>query len=197
MAKKSLRFKDSSEFAWQGFELRHPDPWSPGSLKGDWKAGSVRFDDRLRVRMELEWKEAPEDSKVSPMIDRFVESLARTAKKERSQLQVRREGTPPWLEVGGQAEYFVWEALETVHTLALFSSASKYLSGLIDRPDSASVCKWHECFRGNFLDKFILRFRPGRRCVDVKDDDLVDFPFIEDPHGIDWISNVAWTAEFH
>jgi len=116
-------------FAWHGIQLTVPNEWNPGKIAGEHNNGSVRLDDAQTVRLELEWKDARGDDRVSQIVDRYIEGLAKNAEKQKSRLQVQRTAECPDLSLPRMqnVEYFVWEAQTTVHTLACYSPESDRL----------------------------------------------------------------------
>ncbi len=126
---KQLTYKTWVPFAWHGVSMTVPSEWNPGKITGDEKSGSVRLDDSQMVRLELEWKEARGDKRVTQIIDRYVDGLAQNAKKEKRSLQVNRNVQLSGLEnlQLESPEYFVWESGNTIHTLAGYSSETDRL----------------------------------------------------------------------
>ena len=123
---KTLRFSDWSTFAWYGIQLRVPSSWNPGQLIGDPTSGNARLDDAEIVRMEIEWKDARGDDRVSELLDRYTEGLAKEAEKRKRPLRVERHLSLEGLDLENlqPAEYFAWETGSRVHALACYSAKS-------------------------------------------------------------------------
>ena len=126
---KSLRYSDWSLFGWHGLTVEVPQEWNPGKITGDFKAGSVRLDDPTLARLEIEWKDARGDQKVAPVVDRFVDGLSQSARKEKKKLDVERTPDAGWLELpdAGSPVVFAWQAEYRIHALAFYSSLSDRL----------------------------------------------------------------------
>lgn len=126
---KTLTYDSYSPFAWQGIRLTIPSEWNPGKIAGEAISGEVRIDDSRIVRLELEWKDARGDDRVAQIVDRYIEGLAKNAKKQKSHLRVDR--SPEMLDLNLPAmksiQYFIWESRFTVHTLACYSPVSDRL----------------------------------------------------------------------
>ena len=123
---KRLRFDQWVPFRWHGVCLDIPEEWNPGKILGDPKSGNVRLDDAEMIRVELEWKHASGDSNVEPIVDRYIEGLAKTAQKEKHALNVERGSDV--LDLEGlpfeSITYFRWRSSFDVHTLACYSDLS-------------------------------------------------------------------------
>ena len=126
---KHLSYDTYSPFAWQGIRLTIPYEWNPGKIAGEAISGEVRIDDSQIVRLELEWKNARGDDQVAQIVDRYIEGLAKNAKKKKSRLRVDR--SPDTLDLDlpqmKNTQYFIWESRFTVHTLSCYSPASDRL----------------------------------------------------------------------
>jgi hypothetical protein len=126
---KYLSYDTYSPFAWQGIRLTIPYEWNPGKIAGEAISGEVRIDDSQIVRLELEWKNARGDDQVAQIVDRYIEGLAKNAKKQKSRLRVDR--SPETLDLDlpqmKNTQYFIWESRFTVHTLSCYSPASDRL----------------------------------------------------------------------
>lgn len=113
-------------FRWHGVCLDIPEEWNPGKIIGDPKSGNVRLDDAEMIRVEVEWKSADGDSRIEPIVDRYIEGLAKTAQKEKHALNVER-GTDT-LDLSqipfDNVTYFRWRSSFDVHTLACHSPLS-------------------------------------------------------------------------
>jgi hypothetical protein len=113
-------------FRWYGVSLDIPEEWNPGKILGDPKSGNVRLDDAEMIRIELEWKHASGDCNVEPIVDRYIEGLAKTAQKEKHALNVERGSDT--LDLKGlpfeNITYFRWRSSLDVHTLACYSDLS-------------------------------------------------------------------------
>ncbi len=126
---KNLIFDEYVPFAWHGIGLTIPSEWNPGKISGEANSGEVRLDDSQIARIELEWKEARGDDRVEQIVDRYIEGLAKNAKKQKSRLRVERNPKAIDLDLPAMqnTQYFVWESRYTVHTLATYSPASDRL----------------------------------------------------------------------
>jgi hypothetical protein len=136
---KRLRYAHWVPFGWHGIRLDIPAEWNPGKIVGDRKSGSVRLDDATTIRMEIEWREAHGDNRITLIVDRFVEGLAKTAQKQKTGLHVERNAECPGLNLPDMhpMEYFIWESDARVYTLTCYSSASDRFLFLriMGRPD--------------------------------------------------------------
>ena len=84
--------------AWQGVRIVLPDDWEPGAFSGDWGGGHLRIDERLEPRLVVRWlpKESTDklfrrassrQAAIDELADNYLESLERTHKKKRRELQ--------------------------------------------------------------------------------------------------------------
>ncbi len=126
---KSLRYSDWSLFGWHGLTVEVPLEWNPGKISGDFKAGSVRLDDPTLARLEIEWKDARGDQRVASLVDRFVDGLSQSARKEKKKLDVERTPDAGWLELPDAVTpvVFAWQAEYRIHALAFYSMLSDRL----------------------------------------------------------------------
>lgn len=126
---KALRYSDWLPFRWHGIQMQIPSEWNPGKLVGDRKSGNVRLDDQTIPRVELEWKSAGGDDRVSLIVDRYVEGLQREAKKNNHKMRVDRSATCDGLSIPDvrNVVYFTWQSQFLVHTLACYSPVSDRL----------------------------------------------------------------------
>ncbi|MDA0747566.1 MAG: hypothetical protein O2954_13680 [bacterium] len=126
---KTLRPSSWSTLGWHGISLNIPADWNPGKIVGDEKAGEMRLDAPTTIRLELEWKEARGEERVGLIVDRYVESLAKNAQKEKKALEVERTPANEWLNLPDMrsVEYFTWKTDSQVHTLACYSPSSDRL----------------------------------------------------------------------
>ena len=126
---KNLAFDTYVPFAWQGIGLAIPSEWNPGKISGEANSGEARLDDSQIARLELEWKEARGDDRVAQIVDRYIEGLAKNAKKQKSRLRVERNPQAIDLDLPAMqnTQYFLWESRYTVHTLATYSPISDRL----------------------------------------------------------------------
>ena len=126
---KQLKYSAWTLFGWHGIGIEIPAEWNPGKIGGNAKSGSVRLDDATAIRMEVEWREARGDDRVGLIVDRYVEGLAKNAQKEGRKLRVERGAECPGLDLPEMraVEYFEWESVSQVQTLACYSEASDRL----------------------------------------------------------------------
>ncbi len=126
---KNLAFDTYVPFAWQGIGLSIPSAWNPGKISGEANSGEVRLDDSQIARLEIEWKDARGDDRVAQIVDRYIEGLAKNAKKQKSRLRVERSPKAIDLDLPAMqnTQYFSWESRYTVHTLATYSPVSDRL----------------------------------------------------------------------
>ncbi len=126
---KSLRYSDWTLFGWHGLTLEVPLEWNPGKITGDSKAGSVRLDDSTLARLEIEWKDARGDKRVAPIVDRYVDGLTQSARKEKKSIHVERTHDAGWLELPDVCSpvFFAWQAEYRIHALAFYSKSSDRL----------------------------------------------------------------------
>ena len=126
---KPLRYSDWSLFGWHGLTLEVPLEWNPGKISGDFKAGSVRLDDPTLARLEIEWKDARGDERVAPIVDRFLDGLAVSARKGKKSVDINRSPDAGWLDLHDACSpvSFNWHAEYRVHALAFYSPPSDRL----------------------------------------------------------------------
>ena len=114
-----------TDFGWQGIYLRVPEDWNLGRVSGDYNSGYARLDDAEIVRAEIEWREgkgkAKRSLRVSEIVDRYVESLEKKARKEGTTFAVKRRAKflrdKTWLEESDY-ETFTWDADFRAYNLA-------------------------------------------------------------------------------
>ncbi len=125
----TLNYNSWMPFCWYGIRMQIPAEWNPGKLVGDRKSGNVRLDDQTIPRVELEWKAAGGDERISLIVDRYVEGLEKEAKKNNQKMEVDRSATCPGLSLAEMRNtvYFTWRSQFIVHTLACYSPASDRL----------------------------------------------------------------------
>ncbi len=117
--------REWADFGWQGIYLRVPEDWNLGRVSGDYKSGYARLDDAEIVRAEIEWREGKGQAKgrlrISEIVDRYVESLEKKARKEGTTFSVQRRAKflkdKTWLE-GSDYETFTWDADFRAYNLA-------------------------------------------------------------------------------
>ncbi len=126
---KRLRYSDWTLFAWHGLKLEVPLEWNPGKITGDSNAGSVRLDDPTLARLEIEWKDARGDERVAPIVDRFVDGLAQSARKEKKRIDIDRSPEAGWIDLPDARSpvFFSWQAEHLVHALVFYSPPSDRL----------------------------------------------------------------------
>jgi hypothetical protein len=126
---KNLTYTSWLPFAWQGVQLKVPADWNPGKITGEANNGGVRLDDSHIVRLVLEWKEARGDDRVTQIVDRYIEGLAKNAEKQKSKLKVERTTHITGLNLPEMqnVEFFTWESNFIVYTLACYSPLSDRL----------------------------------------------------------------------
>jgi hypothetical protein len=136
---KNLSYDAWLPFAWHGVQINIPAEWNPGKITGEANNGGVRLDDSHIVRLELEWKEARGDDRVTQIVDRYIEGLAKNAEKQKSKLRVQRSATINGLDLPNMkhVEFFTWESNFIVYTLACYSPLSDRLLfvRIMGRPD--------------------------------------------------------------
>jgi hypothetical protein len=119
-----------TEFGWQGIRLRVPDDWNLGRMEGDHRSGYVRLDDAEVVRAELEWRPAKEPGRepVTALVDRYVDSLEKKARKAGMAFTARRRARflkdRSWL-ADRECETFTWEADFRAYNLALNTGSGR------------------------------------------------------------------------
>ena len=126
---KPLRYTEWTLFGWHGLTLEVPLAWNPGKITGDFKAGSVRLDDPTLARLEIEWKDARGDERVAPIVDRFVDGLAQSARKGKKRIDINRNPDAGWIDLPDARSpvFFAWQAEYSVHALAFYSLPSDRL----------------------------------------------------------------------
>lgn len=103
--------------------------WNPGKITGDFNAGSVRLDDPTLARLEIEWKDARGDERVAPIVDRFLDGLAQSARKEKKRVDINRNPDAGWIDLPDARSpvLFAWQAEHLVHALVFYSPPSDRL----------------------------------------------------------------------
>ncbi|MGD2174016.1 MAG: hypothetical protein PVJ27_01330 [Candidatus Brocadiaceae bacterium] len=94
-------------FGWQGINLTVLSEWTLVSTRGDRRAGYVRLDDERRARLELRWEKTDRLTPPSRGVDRYLDKLQKSARKEGTDLSVQRNlrlARPP----GKDVECYRW-----------------------------------------------------------------------------------------
>lgn len=113
-------------FAWQGFQIEHPEDWAPALISGNRQEGYVRIASPDDLSLQIRWKKHPQDSKsLSKLLPGYLRQLERDSKKTKtkftSRIDGRDEGTwrYQWKGAGNGTGSLLW-----FHDRAFFIEAS-------------------------------------------------------------------------
>ncbi len=68
-------------FAWQGFQLDHPDDWAPAVLTGNRSEGYVRIASTTRFSLQIRWKKADKAPDLSVKLTPYLDKLAKDTRR--------------------------------------------------------------------------------------------------------------------
>ena len=102
--------QETQLFGWQGLTAIVPVSWNLAHFGGNAANGDLRIDDEEGPRLELRWQTPDKTIDLDRSIEKFLQSLARSAKKRGAKFQV---DTPPKLVSKGrkrkaQLVQFAW-----------------------------------------------------------------------------------------
>lgn len=68
-------------FAWQGFQIDHPDDWAPALISGNRQEGYARIASPEAISYQVRWKQSKKNTDLRRTLDEYLARLARDAKK--------------------------------------------------------------------------------------------------------------------
>jgi hypothetical protein len=77
-------------FAWEGFSFTHHEDWAPVALTGSRTEGYARLQGPGATGIQVRWRKTSSSTDLEKALDRYVELLARDAKKAKAPLEVER-----------------------------------------------------------------------------------------------------------
>lgn len=86
-------------FAWQGFQIEHPDDWAPALISGSRQEGYARIASPESASYQIRWREAKKNSNLRRNLDEYLSKLAKDAKKLKTKFNSHIE------EVDGKLHY--------------------------------------------------------------------------------------------
>jgi hypothetical protein len=78
-------------FAWQGFEINHPEDWAPALISGRRDEGYVRIASPEVLSYQVRWKSSKKGSELRRSLDEYLRKLERDARKLKVKFQSRVE----------------------------------------------------------------------------------------------------------
>ena len=82
--------RNLKSFGWQGINITVPEDWELVATGGDAESGYLRLADSHRVRLEARWEPARGSKKASEAVGRYLKRVRKKAKRQRTELSVRR-----------------------------------------------------------------------------------------------------------
>jgi hypothetical protein len=134
-------------FAWQGFELNHPDDWAPVHLSGTRAEGYARIASSGLKAFQIRWKTARSAPDLQARLRLYFERLSRDAAKAREAF--KREITPE-----GDALDYRWKGAGQGRGAILYSEACRrvfFLEVVGGRKDSL-LPLWQQ-LRSSFVSR--------------------------------------------
>ena len=74
-------------FAWQGFQLEHPDDWAPAVLTGNRSEGYARIASPTRFALQVRWKAAAKAPELRSRLDPYLDRLSRDTLRAKGSFQ--------------------------------------------------------------------------------------------------------------
>lgn len=68
-------------FAWQGFQIEHPDDWAPALISGTRQEGYARIASPETASYQIRWREAKKGANLRRNLDEYLAKLSKDAKK--------------------------------------------------------------------------------------------------------------------
>jgi hypothetical protein len=78
-------------FAWQGFQIEHPDDWAPALISGQREEGYARIASPEAVSYQIRWKQSKKNADLQRTLDEYLARLARDAKKLKTKFKSETE----------------------------------------------------------------------------------------------------------
>jgi len=101
--------RDLKRFGWQGIGLTIPKGWELVSTRGDYRTGYAGLADDKNVRLEMRWDSAQGTAEPSDAAARHIQALRKEAKKDQTDIAVRRDVKLVSLQ-GKEIECYEWRA---------------------------------------------------------------------------------------
>jgi len=96
-------------FGWRGISLKLPQNWELGAIEDSEEKGSFKFNDFKITRVELEWRKIRQVFSLEKIVNRYIETLQRKARRAGLKLEIKRNlKIAPFKETVG--EFFYWKA---------------------------------------------------------------------------------------
>ncbi|OIN95753.1 hypothetical protein AUJ66_08285 [Candidatus Desantisbacteria bacterium CG1_02_38_46] len=113
-------------FGWRGISFEIPQNWELGAIQDSEEKGSLRFNDLKITRLELEWRKERQVFSLEKIVNRYIETLRKKAKRTGLELEIKRDLkiTPLKEKVG---EFFYWKADYQSYNLISYCFRSSYL----------------------------------------------------------------------
>lgn len=68
-------------FAWQGFQIEHPDDWAPALISGNRQEGYARIASPDAISYQIRWRDSKKGTHLRRSLDDYLLKLGRDAKK--------------------------------------------------------------------------------------------------------------------
>lgn len=78
-------------FAWQGFQIEHPDDWAPTLIAGQRTEGYVRIASPEALSYQIRWNQVKRGYDAKRSLDDYLAKIARDAKKLKTKFSSRVE----------------------------------------------------------------------------------------------------------
>jgi hypothetical protein len=91
-------------FAWQGFQIEHPEEWAPALISGTRDEGYARIASPDALSLQIRWKSLAQGKALLPQLVTYIRQLERDSKKTKTKFKSHLEGRD-----GGQYKY-QWSA---------------------------------------------------------------------------------------
>lgn len=171
-------------FGWQGFQIDHPDDWSPANLSGSYKEGYARIASPNRMAIQIRWR-AGSAKDLNAALEGYFARLEQQAKKHKQTLSrevseldgtltyrwvgpeqgrgsiFERKGRIFFVEAtGGKKDSLLPRARESFASFQVFDEELPLWSvlGLAVRIPSAWTLRRHEFVAGKTTLSFDQRF---------------------------------------
>ncbi len=90
---------DDQTFAWQGFQIKHPEDWAPALVSGSRQEGYVRIASPDAASFQIRWKDIKRNADLLRSLDEYLSRLAKDARKLKTKFSSQVE------QVDGQWRY--------------------------------------------------------------------------------------------
>lgn len=68
-------------FAWQGFQIEHPEDWAPALISGSRQEGYARIASPDAISYQIRWRDSKKGSNLRRSLDEYLARLGKDAKK--------------------------------------------------------------------------------------------------------------------